>query len=142
MVLYTLMSYFPSYIKDVYEVSVSEASLMILFPYLLYFVIQILTSPLGDYLIKKGFKVLTVRKIFVCGGGVLTGVFLIIGAYMNTQAGTVAFMTLSVGFSGIPFSGFNANMLDVTSKYSGMVMGISNTFATVHIFFNLYKILN
>lgn len=132
---YTLMSYFPSYLKDVYDISVSTASLMILFPYLFFGAIQISMGPISDFLIKKGFKVVTVRKSFLFFGNILTAVFMVIASYCNTLPLAVVFMTLSVGISGCAPACMNANMLDISTKYSGVVMGISNTIATLHIFF-------
>lgn len=125
------MSYFPSFVKDVFTVSVSMASLMILFPYLVYFIVSVGISPFGDYLLRKGVRLIIIRKSFVVCGNLLTAIFLIIGGYCNTLASAIVLMTLSVGCSGIAPAGFNANMLDVSSKYSGIVMGISNTIATI-----------
>lgn len=132
---YILVNYFPSYIKDIYEVSTTTASLMTLFPYLTYTLIQLFTSPVGDYLIKKGISVLNVRKLYIFFSNIVSGLFMVIAAYMNNITLTVIFFTLSTGFSGISITGYNANILDITTKYSGITMGISNTFATIHIFF-------
>lgn len=129
------MAYFPAYVKDIFEVSVGTASLMILFPYLFYFLVQILISPVGDWLIKKGVRVITIRKSYIFFGNIFTAIFLIIAGYCKTMGLAVFFMTLSVGCSSIAPAGFNANMLDVTTRFSGVVMGFSNMFATIHIFF-------
>jgi hypothetical protein len=43
----------------------------------------------------------------------------------------IVLLCISVGFAGFPLSGFNVNHLDLAPKYAGVLMGITNTFATI-----------
>lgn len=128
------MSYFPSYIKDIYDVSVSVAAFSILFPFLAYYVFQLIVGYIADKLITKGFKLVNVRKGIVFYGNILTSIFMIIGVYMNNLYAAIIIFTFSVGFSSFSFAAISANMLDITPKYSSILMGISNTCATINIF--------
>ena len=58
--------------------------------------------------------------------------FLILCAYLgNSTVSAVVFLTISVGSTGLAMSGFNINHIDIAPKYAGVLMGMSNTFATI-----------
>ena len=40
-------------------------------------------------------------------------------------------MTCALGGSGVIMAGFNSNHLDIAPRYAGVLMGITNTVATV-----------
>eukprot|EP00911_Craspedida_sp_UC1_P001608 UC1_evm1s1217 len=43
----------------------------------------------------------------------------------------VAFLAASQGLSGLCMGGFNVNHLDISPRYAGVLMGITNTAATI-----------
>ena len=43
----------------------------------------------------------------------------------------ICLLCIAVGASGFPFAGFNVNHLDIAPKYAGVLMGITNTAATI-----------
>lgn len=43
----------------------------------------------------------------------------------------IAFLILGVGFSGLNATGYAVNHLDIAPRYAGILMGLSNTFATI-----------
>lgn len=53
------------------------------------------------------------------------------GYFGNDKLHVVIFLTLSVGFSGISMAGFNINHIDIAPKYAGILMGITNSAATI-----------
>ena len=63
---------------------------------------------------------------------VLAGVGLVITGYFgNDKFHVVLFLTLSVGASGLSMAGFNINHIDIAPKYAGILMGITNSAATL-----------
>ena len=65
-------------------------------------------------------------------GVLLPGAFLIICSYYGDNIVTViVFMSFAVGASGLCAAGFNSNHLDIAPRYAGILMGITNTAATV-----------
>lgn len=61
-----------------------------------------------------------------------SAVFLIICGYLGTTTVTaVLFLTLGVGMGGLGLAGFAINHLDIAPKYAGVLMGITNTAATL-----------
>ena len=43
----------------------------------------------------------------------------------------VVLLCIAVGASGFPMAGFNVNHLDIAPQYAGVLMGITNTAATI-----------
>ena len=51
--------------------------------------------------------------------------------YINEPMSVVALLTATVGFSGFGSAGYGASFLDVSPQYSGIILAISNTLATI-----------
>jgi len=65
-------------------------------------------------------------------GFCIPALFLVLcGVYGTTIKTAITFLSLSVGLSGFSIAGFNVNHLDIAPKYAGILMGISNTVATI-----------
>jgi ACS family sodium-dependent inorganic phosphate cotransporter len=50
---------------------------------------------------------------------------------IHSAAAAVALATISLGATGMATGGFAVNHLDVAPRYAGILMGLSNTFATL-----------
>ena len=65
-------------------------------------------------------------------GHLIPGAFLVIcGYYGNNLVIAIVLMSLALGGSGLGIAGFNSNHLDIAPNYAGILMGITNTAATV-----------
>ena len=51
--------------------------------------------------------------------------------YYDKKGQAIAFLILGIGFSGLNQIGYAVNHLDIAPRYAGVLMGVSNTFATV-----------
>jgi hypothetical protein len=56
---------------------------------------------------------------------------LLCGYFATTTLRAVSLLTIAVGFQGWALAGFNINHLDIAPRYSGVLMGITNTAATL-----------
>lgn len=54
-----------------------------------------------------------------------------VASYVGGPAGALACLTFSVGLGGFAWAGFSVNHLDLAPQYASVLMGISNTFATI-----------
>jgi len=62
----------------------------------------------------------------------IPAVFLLLCGYFgSTTLWAIIFLSVSVGTVGFAVAGFTINHLDVAPKYAGILMGISNTVATI-----------
>ena len=61
-----------------------------------------------------------------------SAIFLIICGYLGTTTVTaVLFLALGVGLGGLALAGFSINHLDIAPRYAGVLMGITNSAATL-----------
>merc|ERR1719436_698668 len=72
-----------------------------------------------------------VRKILTCGGFGVSAIFLLAMVFSNSWLPAFISLLLSVFGSGFPISGFLVNHLDIAPRYASILMGISNTAATL-----------
>ena len=64
-------------------------------------------------------------------GFIAQGLCLVIAGYTHDWLTAVIALTFSVGIGGLAYSGFFVNHLDIAPPYAGILMGISNTVATL-----------
>lgn len=87
---------------------------------------------LADWTQVKGYLTTTqVRKYFNCGAFLAQTIFMMLAAYLLEPTISVVCITIAVGLGAFAWSGFAVNHLDVAPQYASILMGISNTFATV-----------
>ena len=57
---------------------------------------------------------------------------LVVTGYLAyNQLTAVTGLTIAVGLSGFAMAGFNVNHIDIAPKFAGVLMGITNTAATI-----------
>lgn len=58
-------------------------------------------------------------------------VFMVAAGYVMTPVAAIVCLTIAVGLGGFAWGGFSVNHLDIAPQYASILMGISNTFATI-----------
>ena len=86
---------------------------------------------LADALIARGLSVGTVRKSMQSAGFTIGAIALLIVPEASSPAMAVALLTVAASANGISSAAFGVNHLDVAPTYAGILMGISNTIATI-----------
>lgn len=128
---YTFLTWLPSYLVQVRGFSLNEMGIYATFPYIAMMFIGNGTAWLADDLIRRGLSVTLVRKISqtVAFGG--AGLFLLLLAHTDSPAMTVLCITLGLGSLACFSSGMGINHLDIGPKYAGVLVGLTNTAATI-----------
>jgi len=136
--LYTFLSYIPTYVSDPVESGGMgielESSLFIyaiLFPCLVAIISLILGGYLADYLIKKGHKVINVRKLVNSIGFFGSAICLYYISSEDSLLIAVILLCLINVCSGICSGGFGVNHADLGPKYTGSLVGISGSIGMV-----------
>ncbi|XP_065583543.1 sialin-like [Artemia franciscana] len=129
---YTLLTQLPTFLSDVTKFKLDKTGFMAAIPYLAMAVAVQGGGLLAD-LLRTRFNVSTtwVRKLFTCSAFIGQTVFMLATAFTFSPTVAVAFLTLAVGFGGFAWAGFSVNHLDIAPKYASLLMGLSNTFATI-----------
>ncbi|KAG9275405.1 sialin isoform X1 [Astyanax mexicanus] len=130
---YTLLTLLPTYMNDILGFSIKQNGMLSALPYLGCWLLAMGGGQLADYLRETCFyRTVIVRKSFTIIGMVGPAVFLVAAGYTNCNyVLAVAFLTISSSLGGLSASGFNINHLDIAPSYAGILLGITNSFATV-----------
>jgi ACS family sodium-dependent inorganic phosphate cotransporter len=129
--LYVLLSWLPSYFRDVQGLSIANAGLFSAGPWLVMAVAMNIGASVSDRMIRAGTSVTTTRKIMQCGGLVLSGLFLLATPAAHTPSLALILMIGAVAALGFTWSGFAAGILDVAPRHSGLLVGFTNTIAQI-----------
>ncbi|XP_069000369.1 sialin [Embiotoca jacksoni] len=130
---YTLLTLLPTYMNNVLGFSIQQNGLLSALPYIGCAVSAIVSGQIADYLRETClYRTVTVRKSFSIIGMIGPAVFLVAAGFTGCNYTlAVTFLTLSCAFGGVSASGFNINHLDIAPSYAGILLGITNTFATI-----------
>ena len=86
---------------------------------------------LADSFIRRGHSKTAVRKTMqTVGFGGSAAVLFVVG-YVESVALAIALMSLGNVFGGAMAGGFGVNHLDIAPRGAGVIMGLSNTAATI-----------
>ncbi|RXN23420.1 sialin [Labeo rohita] len=130
---YTLLTLLPTYMNDILGFSIQQNGMLSALPYLGCWLLALLGGQLADLLREKYlFRTVIVRKAFTIVGMMGPAVFLVAAGYTGCNyVLAVAFLSISSSLGGISASGFNINHLDIAPSYAGILLGITNSFATI-----------
>ncbi|XP_021099391.1 sialin isoform X2 [Heterocephalus glaber] len=130
---YTLLTLLPTYMKEILRFNVQENGFLSALPYFGSWLCMILSGQAADSLRAKwNFSTLCVRRTFTLIGMIGPAVFLVAAGFIGCDYSlAVTFLTISTTLGGLCSSGFSINHLDIAPSYAGILLGITNTFATI-----------
>ncbi|XP_020610537.1 sialin-like isoform X1 [Orbicella faveolata] len=131
---YTFLTCLPSYFKEVLNFTISKNGFVSAIPFLLSYIIAVGGGQVADKL--RYSHILTtgeVRKVFATGGYLIPACLMVATSYVgcdNTTLAVVLF-SLALGITALNMSSYNVNHLDIAPRYAGVLMGITNSAATI-----------
>ena len=129
--LYMMLAWLPSYFRDVQSLSVTGAGFYSAAPWLTMFVMTNVAGWAADRLLKRGNSITFVRKLMQVGGLFGSAVFFLLALHADTPLVALSVMCGALAFIALTFSGYVPNFLDIAPRYADVLIGISNTFATI-----------
>ncbi|GBP09404.1 Vesicular glutamate transporter 1 [Eumeta japonica] len=122
-----------SYVRlNVFKFETSQTGWLSALPYLAMAAVLQIAGHLADWILRQGWMSRTnVRKLFNCSAFLAQTIFMVLAAYSTTVVWCVIFLTIAVGLGGFAWSGFSVNHLDIAPPHASVLMGISNTVATL-----------
>ena len=128
---YVLLAWLPTYFNKGLGVDFSEVGVLTMIPYLFAFLSLNLGGWIADKLIQRGIDTTWVRKVMqAVGFSGLAAVLAVVG-YVESVPLAIALMSLGNIFGGTMSGGYGVNHLDIAPRGAGIIMGLSNTVATV-----------
>ncbi|KAM6956689.1 sialin [Aplochiton taeniatus] len=130
---YTLLTLLPTYMSNILGFSIQQNGALSALPYIGCAVLAVLGGQLADYLRESClYPTVAVRKAFTIVGMLGPAVFLVAAGYTGCDyILAIAFLSVSSSLGGLSASGFNINHLDIAPSYAGILLGITNSFATI-----------
>ncbi|XP_055627263.1 vesicular glutamate transporter 2-like [Toxorhynchites rutilus septentrionalis] len=129
---YTLLTQLPTFLKDTMHFEVQTTGFIAALPYFAMGLTLAVAGYLADWFQNKGILTTTqVRRYFNCSAFVMQTVFMVVGAIILEPVATVACIVVAVSMGAFAWCGYAVNHLDLSPKSAGVLMGISNSFATI-----------
>lgn len=129
----TLITELPTYMKQVLKFSIKANGIISSLPYLAMWLFSLVIAWVADWLISSGrFSITQTRKLINSIGQYGPAVCLFIASYTGcNRILTVTLLTIGVGLNGGIYSGFKVNHLDLTPRFAGILMALTNCTANL-----------
>lgn len=130
---YTLLTNLPTYLSTILHFSLKENGAISALPYLIMAFGMVSSGFLADRLRRRHVLSTThIRRLFHFVGQILPAICLIGVGYIGCDVNAaVTVLALGVGSSSIAAAGYQGNHIDLSPTYSGILMGLTNTLATI-----------
>ncbi|CAH6806331.1 Slc17a3 [Phodopus roborovskii] len=126
----TFIVYTPTYISSVFKVNIRDNGFLSSLPFIVAWAVGILGGQLADFLLRKNFRLVTVRKVITILGNIPPAALIVALPYVQSSyITTITFLTLSCGISPLCQSGVYINALDIAPRYASLLMGSSRGLA-------------
>jgi ACS family sodium-dependent inorganic phosphate cotransporter len=128
---YVLLAWMPTYINKGLGVDFASVGVFTMIPALFSFLALNGGGWMADTMIRRGMDVTRVRKLMQSVGFGGFALVLAIVGYVESVPLAIAMMALGNIFGGAMSGGFGVNHLDIAPRGAGVIMGLSNTAATL-----------
>jgi ACS family sodium-dependent inorganic phosphate cotransporter len=130
--LYVLLSWLPSYLREVQHMSIGAAGIWSAGPWMSMFLMMYAGAGVTEWLIRRTSSVAAARKLMQAIGLLGSGALLLsVQALPLSPTLVLAVLCVASGLLGLGWSGFSANYLDIAPRHSAMLFAIGNTFGTI-----------
>lgn len=130
-ILYVLLSWMPSYFRDVQGLDLTRAGLAAAAPWLSLFIGANIAAWVADAAIRRGVSLSWVRKFMQTGGLLGAAAFMWMAALPATPTGAVLIMCGALGALGMTWAGYAPNHLEIAPRHADILVGITNTAGTL-----------
>ena len=136
---YVVLSWLPTYFKNMFNADYSSMGVYGMLPYIGLAVVSNVGGKAADMLLARGVQLTTVRRIFNTVGFLSPAVCFFCLRFIKPCANTscsgfgvaVTLFTVGTSLGGLAFSGYWANFIDLSPRFAGHLMGVSNSVATI-----------
>jgi cyanate permease len=126
-----LLSWLPTFVNKGLGVDYATVGWFTMIPHVASFFCLNLAGSLADRLVRNGWRVIVVRKLFQTIGFGGIALSLAVVGYIPTAELAIAVMAAGSALGAFVTGGFAVNHMDIAPKYAGTLMGITNTAGTI-----------
>ena len=128
---YVLLSWLPSYFREVHGLSIAHSGLFSAAPWLSMFAVYNLAGLVADRMTQRGIGLTTTRKRMVGAGLTVSAGFLLALQQVHSPAAALMLLCGSTGALAWAAAGYMPSYLDVAPRDGAVVFGFGNTFAQI-----------
>lgn len=130
---YTMLTCLPSYLKNVLKFDIKTNGFLSALPYLGCYIGQVSSGFFADYLRSNAIlSTIATRRILTIIGLAAPGILMMCVQFAGcNHVAVVSMLTLALATGGISMGGFQVNHIDLSPNFAGVLMGMSNSFATI-----------
>uniref|UniRef100_A0A1B0GHQ8 Major facilitator superfamily (MFS) profile domain-containing protein n=2 Tax=Lutzomyia longipalpis TaxID=7200 RepID=A0A1B0GHQ8_LUTLO len=129
---FTYLTQIPSYLNDVLGFNMGATGFFSAAPFLMFILLTPVASTLSDFLLSsKLLSTVNVRKLFIVCGMLMGTICLIIMSNATDMMTIWVCLIVAVGTTSLTKCAYFTNPLDIAPAYASVVMGFSNTIATI-----------
>jgi MFS transporter, ACS family, solute carrier family 17 (sodium-dependent inorganic phosphate cotransporter), other len=120
------------YFSDILGFDLANSGFIAAIPYITLAIILFIAGFFADWLqVRKILTTSQVRRYFNCTALISQTIFLILAAYVKNTTAIIVCITFGAALGALSICGFGVNHLDIAPQYASVLMGISNTVATI-----------
>ncbi|XP_035828102.1 sialin [Aplysia californica] len=130
---YTLLTSLPTYMADILKFDMKQNGLLSALPYAGSWIIGPVAGLVADIIRRRHIlSTVCTRKVFNTLGCLIPATTLILVGYVGcNHVLVVVCLTLSVSLASFNGGGFSVNHLDLSPRFAGILLGLTNTVATI-----------
>ncbi len=129
--LYVLLTWLPSYLRDALGLSIENSGILSAGPWLVMFLMTYAGAGVSDAILRRTGRLAFTRKLMQSAGLLGSGAMLLLTQQASTVPRAIAVTCVATGLLALTWSGYAPNFLDLAPRHSGLLVGFSNTFATI-----------
>ena len=127
--LYLMLTWMPKYMAEMLDFDIKSSGLLFI-PYIVMVILANISGTVADSLSQRlGLR--SVRVLFQCTGNIIPAAAFVVLGFVSEKYTAFMIMVVAVGCSGIAYSGYSSNIIEICPHHTGLFYGISNTLATV-----------
>ncbi|CAG2206036.1 SLC17A5 [Mytilus edulis] len=126
---YTILTSIPDFMKSVLKFNIKSNGVFSALPNLCFIVIALIAGQSADWIrARKILSTKATRKVYQCSAFIGSSCCIVAAGFTTCDQRyvTVACICLAMACSGLSRAGYAVNIVDISGKYAGIVMGITN----------------
>ncbi len=129
--LYLMLTWMPSYFRDVQHLAIAKSGLFSAAPWLTAMIVGPIAGMVADRWLATGASVTLVRKTMQVTAMVGVAGGMLWATRVGDANSAVAVLCLTMAFYSLTSCGFACNHLDIAPRYAAALYGFTNTFASI-----------
>jgi ACS family sodium-dependent inorganic phosphate cotransporter len=126
-----IVSWLPSYFKDVHGFGMTRAGLSSIAPWITMFIMINAGAYISDRMIVRGVEPTTVRKVVVSVGLATAALFFLLVTITSSPLSAMLMVCGIMGGFGISYSGFAPSAVDLAPRHAGVLHAIAVTIGQI-----------